>query len=202
MCAYFKALLALAALKSYADRVADLAPGPDTVAPTDGAPILIQNPDTGALEIIPARFGLVPHWYVKSIRDWKASTFNARLDSVATKPVFHGAWKYRRCVVPAEAFFEWSGPKSDRQKWRITRGDNHPLGFAGIWDCANTLEGELWSSASPTRDAGPDMRGIHEREPVVLHPDHWRDWVRMRPVDLDTRTALKLASDNPQASLF
>jgi len=202
MCAYFKALLALAALRPHVEDVPDLPPLRDTIAPTDGAPILIRNPDTGVLELIPARFGLVPHWYAKSIRDWKASTFNARLDSVADKPVFRGAWTYRRCIVPAEAFFEWSGPKIDRQKWRITRADNHPLGFAGIWDCANTLEGELWSFAILTRDAGADMRAIHEREPIVLHPDRWQDWVRQRSVDLHAPTPLRLMPDTPQGLLL
>ena len=167
------------------------------VAPTDGAPIVIENPETGRLEVIPARFGLIPHWYSGSLKDWKASTFNARLDTVADKPVFKGAWKYRHALVPADCFHEWSGAKTARQKWRITRSDNQPLAFAGLWDCANLLEGEIWSFTLLTREAGPDMSVIHDREPVVLHPDQWESWLRRKPVDLAASVPLKRTTDSP-----
>ncbi len=197
MCAYFEALLYLALLKNHV-KVADVpefdASLPQTVAPTDGAKIIVQNPETGATEIIPSRFGLIPHWYAKSVKDWKAATFNARLDTAGTLPVFRGAWTYRHCIVPAEAFYEWSGPKNARQKWRITRGDNQPLGFAGLWDCASLPEGEIWSFTILTRDAGPDMTAVHTREPVILHPDQWEDWLRLKPVGLRRPSPLKLTA--------
>jgi len=167
------------------------------VAPTDGAPIVIENPGTGRLEVIPARFGLIPHWYSGALKDWKASTFNARLDTAAEKPVFKGAWKYRHALVPADCFHEWSGAKNARQKWRITRGDNQPLAFAGLWDCANLLEGEIRSFTLLTRDAGADMSAIHDREPVVLHPDQWEPWLRRKPVDLTESAPLKLTVEAP-----
>ena len=176
------------------------------VAPTDGAPIVIENPETGRLEVIPARFGLIPHWYSGSLKDWKASTFNARLDTVADKPVFKGAWKYRHALVPADCFHEWSGAKTARQKWRITRSDNQPLAFAGLWDCANLLEGEIWSFTLLTREAGPDMSVIHDREPVVLHPDQWESWLRRKPVDLAASVPFKLVAEaiaaHVQTTLF
>lgn len=162
------------------------------VKPTLGASCLIANPDHGGMEMATMRFGLVPLWYRKSIRDWTATTFNARLEEVDSKATFKGAWRYRRCIVPAEAFFEWSGPKTDRIKWRITRADNQPLAFAGIWDQADVLEGEVFSFSLLTRAAGPDMSAIHTREPVTLAPDHWEDWMRMRPVDLMVSTPLRL----------
>lgn len=201
MCGQFEALLYLNFLKSSL-HLPDL---PDQaefghasrVAPTDGAPIVIENPETGGLEVIPARFGLIPHWYSGLLKDWKAATFNARLDTVAKKPVFKGAWKYRHALVPADCFHEWSGPKNDRQKWRIMRRDNQPLAFAGLWDCANLREGEIWSFTLLTRDAGADMSAIHDREPVVLHPDQWENWLRRRPVDLTANAPLRLESPAP-----
>lgn len=162
------------------------------VKPTLGASCIIANPDHGGIEMATMRFGLVPLWYRKSIRDWTATTFNARIEEVASKATFKGAWRYRRCVVPAKAFFEWSGPKSDRVKWRITRADNQPLAFAGIWDQADVLEGEVFSFSLLTRAAGADMSAIHTREPVVIGPDHWEDWMRMRPVNLTASTPLRL----------
>ena len=190
MCGQFEALI-------FANKLMDKMrlEGPaesHVVKPTLGASCLIANPDHGGIEMATLRFGLVPMWYRKSIRDWTATTFNARVEEIDTKAVFKGAWRYRRCVVPAEAFFEWSGPKSDRTKWRITRADNQPLAFAGIWDQADVLEGEVFSFSLLTRAAGADMAAIHTREPVVLGPDHWEDWMRMRPVDLVTSTPLRL----------
>jgi putative SOS response-associated peptidase YedK len=163
------------------------------VKPTLGASCIIANPDHGGIEMATMRFGLVPMWYRKSIRDWTATTFNARVEEVNTKAAFKGAWRYRRCVVPAEAFYEWSGPKSDRTKWRITRADNQPLAFAGIWDQADVLEGEVFSFSLLTRAAGADMSAIHTREPVTLMPDQWEDWMRMRPVDLSAPAPLRLS---------
>jgi putative SOS response-associated peptidase YedK len=163
------------------------------VKPTLGASCIIANPDHGGIEMATMRFGLVPMWYRKSIRDWTATTFNARIEEVNTKAAFKGAWRYRRCVVPAEAFYEWSGPKSDRTKWRITRADNQPLAFAGIWDQAHVLEGEVFSFSLLTRAAGADMSAIHTREPIMLTPDRWEGWMRMRPVDLVTPAPLRLS---------
>ncbi len=201
MCGQFEALLFLNFLKNTL-HLPDLSDQVEyghasRVAPTDGAPIVIENPETGRLEVIPARFGLIPHWYSGSLKDWKASTFNARLDTVAEKPVFKGAWKYRRAVVPADCFYEWSGTKNARHKWRITRGDNQPLALAGLWDCANLPEGEIWSFTLLTRDAGADMSAIHDREPVVLHPDQWDSWLRRKPVDLTESAPLKLTVESP-----
>ncbi len=201
MCGQFEAFLYLNFLKNTL-HLPDL---PDQVefghvskvVPTAGAPIVIENPETGGLEVIPARFGLIPHWYSGALKDWKATTFNARLDTVAEKPVFKGAWKYRHALVPADCFYEWSGETRSRRKWRITRSDNQSLAFAGLWDCASLPEGDIWSFAILTRDAGHDMIAIHDREPVVLAPDQWDDWLRCGQVDLTAPVSLRLHADTP-----
>lgn len=172
------------------------------VAPTLSAPVIVEAPEDGSIGIMPMRFGLVPHWYRGSLAEWKASTFNARLEEADSKPAFKGAWKYRHCIVPAEAFYEWSGPKGDRTKWRITRGDNQPLAFAGLWDEAPTQQGEVFSFTILTRQAGPDMNAIHEREPVILGPDDWEPWLRRKPVDLRRPTPLKLQNLTGTPTLF
>lgn len=205
MCGQFEAALYLNFLK-HTLHLPDL---PDQVefghasrvVPTGGAPIVIENPENRRLEVIPARFGLIPHWYAGTLKDWKAATFNARLDTAAEKRVFQGAWKYRRAVVPADCFYEWSGEKHARRKWRITRNDNQPLAFAGLWDCASLAEGEIWSFALLTREAGYDMAAIHDREPVILASDQWDDWLRRRPVHLTTPVSLRLSAETPAASV-
>jgi len=205
MCGQFEAALYLNFLKTLL-HLPDL---PDQVefglaakvVPTAGAPIVIENPENNRLEVIPARFGLIPHWYSGSLKDWKATSFNARLDTVTEKPVFKGAWKYRHALVPADCFYEWSGAKNARRKWRVGRADYQPLAFAGLWDCASLPEGEIWSFALLTRDAGHDMAAIHDREPVILHPDQWQNWLRRKPVDLAGPTSLKVIAETPLASL-
>ncbi|MDI7775072.1 SOS response-associated peptidase [Asticcacaulis sp. EMRT-3] len=194
MCGQFDALTQLSLLKNIValrEAVRDDGALPQRIVPTGGAPILIENPETGAIEQIPARFGLIPSWYRGALAEWKASTFNARLEEASIKPVFKGAWRYRRCIVPATAFYEWSGPKSARRRWRVTRADNQPLAFAGLWDEAYLAEGEIWSFAILTRGAGSDMQAIHDREPVVLPPEDWTPWLKRQPVDLRARAALR-----------
>lgn len=175
---------------------------PDVIKPTLAAPILIAGPDTGKPEVAPMRFGLVPHWYRGYFKDWKATTFNARVEEADEKPAFKGAFRYRRAIVPAEAFYEWSGSKNARTKWRITRGDNEQLGFAGIWDEALCQEGEVFSFALLTRAAGDQMAVIHDREPIVLSRSLWSDWINLRPVDLAAPAPLRLSNmDAPQTLL-
>lgn len=184
----FMALLGMAKLEDLSDGKAS------KVVPTLSSPVIVEAPEDGSLGVMPMRFGLVPHWYRGSLAEWKASTFNARVEEADSKPVFKGAWRYRHCVVPAESFYEWSGPKGDRTKWRITRADNQPLAFAGLWDEAMTQQGEVYSFAILTRPAGTDMQTIHTREPIVLPPEDWESWLRRRPVDLRQAAPLKLVN--------
>ena len=193
MCGQFDALAQLAFLETLPGvKPAALPPLPRRVAPSAGAAIVIENPESRAFEILPARFGLVPSWYRGSLKDWKAATFNARVEEAAEKPAFKGAWRHRRALIPAEAFYEWSGPKTDRRRFRVTRGDAEPLMFAGLWEEACLAEGELWSFAVLTRPAGAGMAAIHDREPVVLPPESWTRWLRREAVDLTRPAPLRL----------
>jgi putative SOS response-associated peptidase YedK len=202
MCGQFEALLYLNLLKRYINLDDIAAPSepvdPFVVKPTLGAPVVLIDPESRRPEIVPARFGLVPLWYKGHLNDFKATTFNARVEEAATKPTFKGAWRYRRCVVPAEAFYEWSGPKTSRTKWRITRGDNEPLAFAGLWDEAACGEGDIVSFTILTRKAGAAMSHIHTREPVVLAPHAWNDWLRLNPVDLEAPAPLRVQAAEPE----
>lgn len=175
------------------------------VVPTVAAPVVVRDDETGQTGVMEARFGLVPHWYKGALRDWKAATFNARVEEAATKPTFKGPFKYRHCIVPAERFYEWSGAAKARRKFDITRIDNQPMAFAGLWDEARLAEGDVFSFAILTRAAGPDMAVIHDREPCILGPDSWDDWLACRSVDLAAYTPLKVSDLTPaptQDSLF
>ena len=167
------------------------------VAPSLVAPILVHDSESRQSGVAQARFGLVPFWYRGPLRDWKASTFNARVEEAPMKRTFQGPWKYRRCVVPADAFNEWSGPRTERRKWRITRADNQPLAFAGLWDEAQCADGDVTSFCILTRPAGEDMAVLHDREPVMLDADAWEPWMRYGRANLYAPARLRLLEEMP-----
>jgi putative SOS response-associated peptidase YedK len=126
------------------------------------------------------KWGLVPSW----AKD--ASTgnrlFNARGETVTTKPSFRSAFKARRLIVPADGFYEWHRQSDgSKQPHYFTRSDGEPFGFAGLyerwWDKEAPDAPPLTSCTIITTEAGPDMDGIHDRMPVILNPDTFDIWL-------------------------
>ena len=123
------------------------------------------------------RWGLVPSWATHPSA--VTSTFNARAETVATKPMFRKAFERRRILIPADAFYEWQklGPK-EKQPYAFRRADGTPMVFAGIRDGWKLPDGTWLDSASIlTTEAGPDMAAIHTRQPVLLERDTWDLWL-------------------------
>lgn len=149
----------------------DLPPGPRyNICPTN--PVAVVTSDAGSRRLRPMRWGLVPPWY-------KTPTggpliINARADTVASKPAFREAIRARRCLIPANGFYEWNeGANGARLPWYITRADGRLMVFAGLWQ--PMAEGA--SVAMVTTDAGPDMARVHHREPVQIAPAAWPLWL-------------------------
>ena len=118
------------------------------------------------------RWGLIPAWY-KAANDGPL-IINARSDTVAVKPAFRDAIRTRRCILPASGFYEWSaGPDKARLPWYITRSDGAPMAFGALW----SPWGDGDTCAMVTVEGGPNMAGIHDREPVVLEPADWPLWL-------------------------
>jgi putative SOS response-associated peptidase YedK len=139
------------------------------ICPTN--PVAVVTSDQGR-RLRAMRWGFLPSWY-KSPTDGPL-IINARADTVATKPAFREAIRARRCILPASGFYEWSaGPNSTRLPWYITRRDGAPLALAALWQ----RWGEMDTVAMVTTEAGPEMAGIHDREPVILAPDDWPLWL-------------------------
>ncbi len=112
------------------DRVeADLSPNYN-VAPTQMIPALIRQDDQNALRTL--RWGLVPFW----AKDPSIGNrmINARSETVDSKPAFRTAFRKRRCLIPADGFYEWKGTKGSKQPMYITLPDGEPFGFAGLWE--------------------------------------------------------------------
>lgn len=132
----------------------------------------------GARQLEFFSWGLVPGW----ARDTSSAgrSFNARSESLATRPTFRTAFRLRRLLVPADGFYEWTTKAGPRKKvpHYFTRADGAPLALAGLWEFWRSPEGgERLSATIITTASGPDMDGIHDRQPVVLEPDTWDRWL-------------------------
>jgi len=137
------------------------------------------------------RWGLVPGWRSgKPLKDtskgkgdgFKLTTFNARVENFAPgakrSAVFGDSFAKRRCLVPASAWYEWTGPQGSKTKYRFTRADGGVIWFAGIWDRVSTPdEGEFGSFTILTGPSAGHLVRYHDRAPVILEPDEWGRWL-------------------------
>jgi putative SOS response-associated peptidase YedK len=102
------------------------------IAPTQPVPVIRQNPKEPVRELSMMRWGLIPSWAKDA--SGAARTINARAETAATKPAFRDALKSRRCLIPADGFYEWSGTRKAKQPYCFEVGEGQLFAFAGIWD--------------------------------------------------------------------
>ena len=118
-------------------RLADLIGQPRNLAPRYNIALRRRSKSFGlrraAMSLSPMRWGLVPLWWKKPLSELP-STFNARAETVAEKPMFRSAFKARRCVIPASGFYEWTGAKGAKTPHYFSAPDGRPLAFAGLWE--------------------------------------------------------------------
>jgi len=185
------------------DAVVDVLDGPDhNVAPSGRLPIAWEEasghgpdgsfPDGRASRRLlgTARWGLVPRWAKDP--SFGERTFNARGETVATKPSYRSAFRRRRCVVPVDGFYEWGpgtarpgGPtgKVRKQPWYVRRADGAPMAMAGLWEdwIDPADEGDtvlvLRTCTVVTVEANAEMAPVHHRMPAVLEADDWAIWL-------------------------
>ena len=127
-----------------------------------------------------ASWGLVPSWSKDTSR--QANTINARVESVAVKPSFRSAFKSRRCLVPADGYYEWAtelGKFKPKQPFYIFNADSTLLSMAGLYEeWVNPQSGEILTTVSIiTRESTGEIAKIHHRMPVLLPKDRWSDWL-------------------------
>ena len=122
------------------------------------------------------RWGFIPDWY-KSINDGPL-LINARSETIAQKPAFKEASRYRRCLIPSDGFYEWHRVKGQKPiPYRVTRSDGELLVMAGVWQDWK-LNGQIITScAILTTNANCTMAKIHHRLPVILNSDDWSLWL-------------------------
>lgn len=122
------------------------------------------------------KWGLIPSW--AKDRSMGARLINARSETVQEKHSFREAFKQRRCIIPADGFYEWQRPEGKKQPFFFRMRDESPLGFAGLWE---RWEGEddqvINSCAILTTEANEVLRPVHDRMPVILCSDDYELWL-------------------------
>lgn len=165
------------------------------IAPTQPVPI-VRTSAAGDRELVLVRWGLIPSW-VKEPREF-STLINARSESVLEKPAFRSAMRYRRCLIPADGFYEWSGAKGDKRPHLIRPKAGGPMAIAGLWEHWQGVEGsELETMAILTTSANRVAAAIHDRMPVILAPETFDSWLDCRAMPAEAAAQLLLpASDD------
>ncbi|MFV0406186.1 MAG: SOS response-associated peptidase [Propioniciclava sp.] len=172
------------------------------LAPTDPVPAVVERLDVGTGEavrrLVTPRWGLVPSWS----RDARsgARLINARSETVATKPAFRQAFARRRCLIPADGFYEWQSAldpdsgKTVKQPWFIRPRSHGLLVMAGVyefWKDRNDPAGDWLTTCAVITTAATDALGaLHDRMPMVVRSDRWDAW--LDPQETDPQLALGL----------
>ncbi|HEY5928268.1 MAG TPA: SOS response-associated peptidase [Kofleriaceae bacterium] len=156
------------------------------VAPTQDAPVVTLRDGVRTIEMM--RWGLVPFWAAKSGAK-PPLMINARIESVDTKRVFKDALERKRCLVPADGFFEWKKLGKKKQPMWIHPEGHRFFAFAGLWARAKLSTGELHSFTIITGPPNELVAPIHDRMPVVLDRSVWSAWLDPS-LDLDGARAM------------
>jgi putative SOS response-associated peptidase YedK len=142
------------------------------VAPTDPVPMIRVSQRREARVLDSARWGLVPPW-AADLRG-AARMINARAETVATSPAFAPSFAKRRCLVPADGWYEWVRDGKQRQAYYLTPADGGPLAFAGLW---SMFGNEVLTCTIVTTAALGGLARVHDRMPLILPPDRWSSWL-------------------------
>jgi putative SOS response-associated peptidase YedK len=164
------------------------------VAPTDGVHAVLEAEDERWLDVL--RWGLVP-WWSNDTRG-AARMINARAETLSSKPAYREAFEKRRCIVPADGFYEWRVLEDGKSKqpYFIHRIDGDPMAFAGLGAIWRTPDdGRLRTCAIVTTKANDTVASLHDRMPVILPPSAWDAW--LDPGNWDTTTLARLLVPAP-----
>lgn len=155
------------------------------IAPGTEIPV-VRRAEDGARELVPLHWGLVPSWMKERPRD--RPMINARSETAAEKPSFRAAMRRRRCLVPADGFYEWKKVRGGKQPCLMRRPADALFAFAGIGERWEAPDGSvLESCALLTTHPNATMAEVHNRMPVVLPPEAFSDWLDpAAPLDLLT----------------
>jgi putative SOS response-associated peptidase YedK len=173
------------------------------IAPTQEVAVVRRVPPGAPRSLAMLRWGLVPARQREPGKP--ALLINARAESLQSRPAFRDAFERRRCLVPADGFYEWQGPAGRREAWLIRRVDGRPFAFAGLWEPPVGPEpGRPGTCTIVTTQPNDMVRPIHDRMPVILPEPDWNAWLDadnhraaslqplLRPCPADWLTAIRV----------
>jgi putative SOS response-associated peptidase YedK len=152
-------------------------------APGSYQPILRRS-HSGKVELASALWGLVPSWWKKPMKEKTFTTFNAKSETVAEKPVFRGAFRHHRCLVPVSGYYEWTGRTGAKTPFAIGLRNRRHFCLAGLYDVALIDGSELHSFTVLTTTANDATAGVHHRMPVILHSADLELWLDGEPKEI------------------
>ena len=146
------------------------------VCPTD--PVSVIVPGDNGLLLVPMRWQLIPRWWKKSLKELPA-TFNARVQTVAKKPMFRDAFRRNRCLIAASGYYEWHTTPQGKQPYYMTSRNGSVLTIAGLWDqWKDRVNDEtIISCTMLVTDANSFISTTHDRIPVILEPESIGPWL-------------------------
>ena len=146
------------------------------IAPSQPLLALRHNLDTRQREWAYLVWGLVPHWAKDPTIGNRM--INARAETLQEKPAFRDAYRYRRCIIPANGFYEWQQTGTQKRPYFVRARDDLPMGLAGLWAVWHGADGsELQTCTVITTDANETVRPLHNRMAVILLPDAYEAWL-------------------------
>jgi putative SOS response-associated peptidase YedK len=191
MCGRYKLSRRKQVVEEYFDAVSD---EPDwaprfNIAPTQPIAVIRQNPKEPIRELSLMRWGLIPSWSKDS--SGAARMINARSETASTKPAFRDALKSRRCLIPADGFYEWKRDGKAKQPYCFEVGEGDLFAFAGLWERWKDPSGE-WIKTCSILTTTPNAvtAPVHDRMPVILDPDAYDLWLDPGMTNVDAATDL------------
>jgi putative SOS response-associated peptidase YedK len=146
------------------------------IAPTQPVPVIRQHPKEPIRVLSSMRWGLVPSWAKDTSA--AASLINARSETVHEKPAFRDPLKFRRCLIPADGFYEWKRTVNSKQPYCFEVSDGELFAFAGLWDGWKDSSGNWLKTCSVlTTTPNAVTSTVHDRMPVIVHPKNYDLWL-------------------------
>ncbi|CAN5681431.1 SOS response-associated peptidase [soil metagenome] len=164
-------------------------------APTQTLPVIVEDDDEWIVRGM--HWGIIPKWTKPGQRP-KVMPINARSETAAEKPMFRSLMKHRRCIVPANGFYEWLREGGKKQPYYIEPDERELMLFAGLWDeAAVGPDGEpIQSFAILTTDANTTMASVHDRMPMILKDDNFEDWLDRDETDAASLEPLLIPAED------
>ena len=157
-------------------RYEDAAEFPPRAHVAPGQPIGIVRMENGARRFALVRWGFIASW-VKEVKPGKP-LINARGETVMEKPSFRNAMRRRRCLVPADGYYEWSGAEGRKVSFFVHRQDKALFGLAGLWEHWMGADGsEIETATLMTIAPNRELSAIHDRMPVIVAPEDYETWL-------------------------